>query len=241
MSPDEHEHIEELLAGYVVGALSAGDAGDVETLLAEHVPGCLTCRRLLDELRAAAGDLALAAEPAAAPDTLWPALRRELAADHRGAAPLRRGVPTWIGAVAGVAVLALAGVTAFLTQRVSDADQQRATAVNAIDLMADPASLVVPLRADSAGSDADLAYKPGESPCYLVVRDIPRPRRNHPYEVWVTIDGRPAKLVGTFLHRRPTTIVEIAIDLSGYDGIWIVEGRGDDDGPPAEPVMTATV
>ena len=57
----------------------------------------------------------------------------------------------------------------------------------------------------------------------------------------MTIDGEPARMVGTFLHRRSTTIVAIPIDLSGYDGIWIVEARENPSGAPREPVMTATV
>lgn len=242
MSPEDHERIEELIAGYALEALSGADAEAAETLLAEHVPGCLTCRRLLDDYRAAAGDLALAADPVDAPETVLPALRRAIEEDRdRGTGRIRRGVPAWVGAVAAVALLTMGGVTAVLTQRISDADEQRAAAENAITLMSDPASRVLPLRGAAAGTDADIAYKPGQSPCFLVVTDIPRPRRNHPYEVWVTVDGVPARLVGTFLHRRSTTILEIPIDLTGYDGIWIVEARENGGGPPADPVMTATV
>ncbi|MEX2457857.1 MAG: anti-sigma factor [Actinomycetota bacterium] len=242
MSPDDHEGIEELIAGYALEALSGADAEAAEALLAEHVPGCLRCRRLMEEYRAVAGDLALAVEPADAPETVLPALRRAIAEDRdRGAGRIRRGVPAWIGAAAAVALLTMGGVTAVLTQRIGDADQQRAAAENAITLMSDPATRVLSLRGAVAGSDADVAYKPGQSPCYLVVKDIPRPRRNHPYEVWVTVDGVPARLVGTFLHRRSTTIVEMPIDLTGYDGIWIVEARENPTGVPADPVMTATV
>ena len=170
MSPDDHERIEELIAGYALEALSGADAEAAEILLAEHVPGCLTCRRLMEDYRAVAGDLALAVEPADAPETVLPALRRAIEKDRdRGTGRTRRGVPVWIGAAAAVALLTMGGVTAVLTQRISDADQQRAAAENAITLMSDPASLVLPLRGAAAGSDADVAYKPGESTCYLVV------------------------------------------------------------------------
>ena len=43
----DHERIEELLAGYVLLALSGEDAIEADRLLSEHVPTCPMCRETL--------------------------------------------------------------------------------------------------------------------------------------------------------------------------------------------------
>ncbi|MDQ3210096.1 MAG: hypothetical protein M3Q20_02795, partial [Actinomycetota bacterium] len=75
---DEHEHIEELLAGYVLRSLSGADAAEADLLLSDHVPGCRRCKESLDDFERLSADLAFAAEPMAPPETLLPRLHREL-------------------------------------------------------------------------------------------------------------------------------------------------------------------
>ena len=63
---EDHDRIEELLAGHALGALGDEDLAEAERLLAEHVPTCPTCRAASGSFRETSADLALAA-PAAAP------------------------------------------------------------------------------------------------------------------------------------------------------------------------------
>ena len=60
---EDHERIDEILAGYVLLSLSGEDAAEADRILAEHVPSCGRCRATLNELQAVSGDLALAAAP----------------------------------------------------------------------------------------------------------------------------------------------------------------------------------
>ncbi|HWC32673.1 MAG TPA: anti-sigma factor, partial [Actinomycetota bacterium] len=57
----DHERVEELLAGYVLGGLDDEDAALASRAVLEHVPECERCRRSLEEYRLVAGDLGLAA------------------------------------------------------------------------------------------------------------------------------------------------------------------------------------
>jgi hypothetical protein len=240
VTPD-HDRIEELLAGYALDALSGEDAREAEALLTEHVPTCLICRGLLQDYREVVGDLALAADPVPAPDLLLASLRRELS-EADGLAARRRGLPSWMGAVAAAALLTLGGFTAFLSQRVSDADASRTNAVEAMRVMADPASHVVSMREEAATPGrASVVWKPGETTCYVIVDRIPRPSRRHEYQIWFTVDGEPVLLASTFLHRGTTSVVAIGIDMSRYDGVWIVQQREGDEEPPAAPILTAEV
>jgi hypothetical protein len=100
----EHDAIDELLAGYVLRALSGPDAVEADRLLAEHVPGCATCQDTLTAFQGIVGDLAVSVAPARVPDMLLPRLHTELE-------PRRtRRMPTWGGGrmVAAVAAVVVA-------------------------------------------------------------------------------------------------------------------------------------
>ena len=75
---EDHERIEELLAGYALLSLEGEDAAEADRLLSEHVPGCARCRRTLADFQTLSGDLALAAPPADPPETLLPRIHRAM-------------------------------------------------------------------------------------------------------------------------------------------------------------------
>ena len=100
---DDHDVIEELLAGYVLRGLSGTDAAEADRLLSEHVPDCTTCRDTLDDLQRLTADLGLAATPVAPPETLLPRLHRELEPQ----APRRRPMQLFAVAAGVVAVVGL--------------------------------------------------------------------------------------------------------------------------------------
>src|SRR5207247_8260206 len=73
---EDHDRIEEMLAGYVLLGLSGEDAVEADRLLSEHVPSCPRCRDAMAGFQAVAGDLALAVSPAQPPDLVLPRVRR---------------------------------------------------------------------------------------------------------------------------------------------------------------------
>jgi predicted anti-sigma-YlaC factor YlaD len=104
---EQHEAIEELLAGYVLRSLSGEDAARADRVLSDHVPGCPACRDTLSVFRGVTSDLALDAAPVTPPETLLPRLHREL-----GEPALRRRPAGAFAIAAGiVAVVGLAGLT----------------------------------------------------------------------------------------------------------------------------------
>ena len=238
MNEPGHERIEELLAAHALDALSPEDADAAEELLAEHVPTCLTCRRLVDDYRRVAADLALAAEPAEVPEAVLASIHRDAFAPDRS----RRSMPVWVGGVAAAALVALGGLSAFLLFRMSGVDAERAVAFEAMSVMADPSSSIVPLRDGTPDRHGNVVFRRGEWPCYLVVERLPRTNPRREYQIWVIRDGRPVELIERFVHRRRVTVVKLLVDVSRFDGVWIVESsREAPVATPASPMATADV
>ena len=82
-TPMSHSELEELAAGYVLGALEPDD----EHAFQRHLEGCPTCQATVRELEAVVGELAYSAPPADPPDTVWAGIRRQIKpeAARRGA------------------------------------------------------------------------------------------------------------------------------------------------------------
>ena len=90
---EDHERIDELLAGYVLLSSLGEDAAEADRILAEHVPSCGRCRATLNELQAVSGDLALAAAPVDPPETLPPRIHRAIDEVPLAGRTPRRGAP----------------------------------------------------------------------------------------------------------------------------------------------------
>ena len=69
---EDHEAIQELLAGYALRSLADQDAVEADQLLTHHVPACSDCRATMQAFGAVAADLSLDA-PAGAPPAPRPA------------------------------------------------------------------------------------------------------------------------------------------------------------------------
>ena len=79
-----HSELEELAAGYVLGALEPDD----EHAFQRHLEGCPTCQANVRELEAVVGELAYSAPPVDPPDTVWAGIRRQIKPEaRRGAVP----------------------------------------------------------------------------------------------------------------------------------------------------------
>jgi anti-sigma-K factor RskA/putative zinc finger protein len=84
-TPMSHSELEELAAGYVLGALEPDD----EHAFQRHLEDCPTCQATVRELEAVVGELAYSAPPVDPPDTVWAGIRRQIKpeAARRGAVP----------------------------------------------------------------------------------------------------------------------------------------------------------
>jgi anti-sigma-K factor RskA len=215
VTPD-HESIDELLAGYVLGSLSGADAASVDRLLSEHLPGCARCRETLDAFTGVAADLALDAQPIEPPETLLPSLRREL--EPPG---VRRRRPVAAAAVAAsvVAVVGLAGL-AIQGGRMNDQRTRTDTMAQALDMLSRPGSTLVPV------GPAQEISAPGVNTIYLFGHDIPPSPPGSVYRVWLVAGGAPTYW-GEFVPDAGQVILEIAIRPGAFDDLWItVEPEG---------------
>lgn len=218
---EDHERIEELLAGYALLGLSGEDAVEADRLLSDHVPSCPRCRDAVAGFQGVAGELALAAAPAAAPELLLPRIRRDVAR-----IPLSRRRRAPVAAVAGVvAVVSLAGLSASLGNRVSRAEAQRGQLLEVMQVLgqsgADPVGL------QSQGEPADglvQISRPGLERMYVFGRSVPAPAPGRAYQLWLGRDGTFVRVEGgMFVPDDGWVLLEVTIDPTRFDEIMITE------------------
>jgi len=232
---EEHDRIEELLAGYVLRSLSGEDAIRADRLLSEHVPSCPTCRRTLAELRELAGELGLAAGASSPPTPLLQGIRRRIDGVAR---PSR--LPRRVGALAlAASVVALAitsGLSVSLGSRAREAEAQRGTALEMLSLMGLPGTEPVDL--DPQGGTPDRARfvqvsAPQVRRIYLAARECPDPAPGHAYQLWLGSGGTFVPIGEMFRPVDGVVLLTLTLDVSRYDEIWITEEPVGD--PPPSP------
>jgi Anti-sigma-K factor rskA len=233
---DDHERIEELLAGYALLSLSDEDAAEADRLLAEHVPTCLPCRQSLAEYRTVAGDLALAADPVDPPEALLARIRAGM-----DGVPLSRrraaGRGSWLALAAGVVALAAMGGFSFLAMgRASQAEDDRTLALELVSLMRSPG--VDPVRVEPEGmapmsSGFVGVAAPDVRKLYLVADVCPDPAPGHAYQLWLGEDGAFRPVGPMFVPEGGSVLIELTVDVGHYDEVWITEE--DAGSPPTSP------
>lgn len=214
---DGHDTIDELLAGYVLRSLSGEDAARADRLLAEHVPGCADCRMTLDAFGSVAADLALDAPVVEPPETLLPALHRELEprTSRRGWNPAR------VGAVAAgfVLVVGLGGLA--LTQFGGGTGSGGTLPQGDVQ-----AALDVAMRTDATKvnlGEASEVSAPGLEAFYLLGTHVPQPGPGQVYRLW-TVSGDRATFVGDFLpDANGLVVIRVELDPSSFDRVLVTE------------------
>jgi len=241
LTPGQHQAIDELLAAHVLRSLDGEDEREAERLLAEHVPGCDRCRRVLAEFQALADDLALAVPPADPPELLLPRLREELNPDipasagsssNRWRSP-RRGVGSWLTAAAAIALLGLTAWNAVLNNRLGDATDRQADLARVTRLMAQPDAKKIPLQGTTAPSTVLLGYR--EAEVALFGTDVRSPAPGSVYRLWLG-DRQSYRHVGDFTPEDGLVIVLLEFDPQRFDRILVTEETSDQPGPvPSGP------
>jgi len=234
--PDgDHEAIDQLLAAHVLRSLDGEDEREAERLLADHVPGCHRCRRILAEFQSLADELALAVSPADPPRLLLPRLREELRPGVPVGRPaLRRGVGSWLTAAAAIALIGLTAWNAVLNNRLGDATDRQADLARVTRLMAQPDAKKVPLQGNRAPSTVLLGYR--EAEVALFGTDVRPPAPGSVYRLWLG-DRESFRHVVDFTPEDGLVIVLLEFDPRQFDRILVTEESTDDPGSaPAGPL-----
>lgn len=219
----DHDHIDELLAGYVLQALDGDDAREADRLLTEHVPTCLVCRATLADFQSLTGDLAFAVAPVSPPDLAWPQIERSM-----GDKPVRAKRRWAFTAVAAsvVAIFGLVGVSVVLSGRMNDAQDNQQQLTNMFkDMLGDDGARMVSLKNPSTQEPTMfVSYLPGQAATRFVGVNVPQP--DYPgdvYRVWLVHQGIVTP-VGDFIPDEDGIVmIEIPADLSDYDQVTITE------------------
>lgn len=207
---DDHDAIEELLAGYVLRALAGPDAERADRLLSDHVPECGDCRRTLDDFQVISAEIGFATDPIAPPEMLLPRLHRELEAH----APRRRPMQMFAVAAGVAAVVGLAGLTVSQNIRANNADGRADALANAVQLAARPDARMV-----DVGPVQEISA-PGEEHVVVMGEGVPAPPAGSVYRVWL-VSGDTPTFVGDFEPEGGRVFLDIPFDPSRYDDLWI--------------------
>jgi anti-sigma-K factor RskA len=200
-TPLSHSELEELAAGYVLGALEPDD----EHVFLQHLGGCAICEANVRELEAVTGELAYAIPPVDPPETLWAGIRRQVrpeaarrraipAAPGAGADGRRRLLPGLAAAAAVVLVVALSLWNLSLRDQNAVYRARVAALERATQLANDPNANLISL-GNPAGSTAAQATVIASSPQdrgVLLVEDLPPLQRGRVYELWGVPGGKIA-------------------------------------------------
>ncbi len=223
---EDHERIEELLAGYALLSLEGEDAAQADRLLSEHVPGCARCRRTLADFQALSGDLALATPPADPPETMLPRIHRaidEVPLEGRGP---RRGALVAVAASA-VALVAMGGLSLVLGNRLNEAQTRAGTALEILSAMQSSGSQpvnVAPQGQTPPESGLVEVSVPEIRTLYVASTDCPEPGPGHAYQLWLGSGGEWVRVGRMFWPEDGVVLLELQdVDVSRYDAIWISE------------------
>jgi len=229
----DHEATEALLAGYVLGSLSGGDAVEVDRLLTEHVPECGDCRATLDAFQGLTGELGMVARPLTPPETLLPRLQRSLDGSRR------RGLPAWsptrLVAAAAAAVLAVGVVGLAVTRSGGGAEQllSQADLVQVRTIASRADATVTPV------GPASEVVAPGLEELYLMGTDVPAAEVGFTYRLWA-VNSEGATWIGDFVPVSGTVVLRIEVDPSTVDRLLVtLEPSGSEPGEPGEAAWAA--
>jgi hypothetical protein len=232
---EDHERIEELLAGYALLSLSGEDAAEADRILTDHVPSCPTCRRTLSSFQDLSGEVALAADPTSPPDLVLTRIHRGIDEVPLAGGPSRRGAFVALAASV-VALVAMGGLSFTMATRASQAEDQRSLAIELVSLMRSPG--VSPVDVDpqpGTPSSADFLGVPAPDVrrFYLYADVCPEPRSGYAYQLWLGEDGSFAPFGRMFVPSGGSVLIGLTVDVARYDEIRITEEVAGS--PPATP------
>lgn len=225
MTTRDSEHVDELIGGYLLGALEVGEPA----LVAEHLAACEECTRLYLETRELISALPdqldeLAPRPHVKA-ALLDAARRSLSEGGAGVTMLneerarRSAFAQWapMSAAAAAVIAIVVGLAAWgivLDRRLDDRDAQLATAQDALGAVA-TSSRVLTMEGTDAAPDvqAALIVPADEDGVYVLANNVPQPADGTGYHLWLFEGDEP--VAGGVL--SPDDEGNVAVRIPGVD------------------------
>jgi anti-sigma-K factor RskA len=238
----DHGQLEEAVAGYALGVLDDAERREVEGVLLDHLPGCVSCSRMLADFREVAGDLALAAGSRSVPDAIEQRLMERIGAEKPPAQAVVPARPRWWArAAVAAAVVAIGSLGAWnlhLGSEVSDARADTVAVARALTLVGSPDAVTVRLGGGAPGTLL-FAHRPGEA--VLVARDVETPPDGYVLQLWLMRDGTPVS-AGVFRPENGLAVLDLGTGADGYDAVAVtIERAPRAQRPTREPIFSATL
>lgn len=224
-------HIEDLLGAYALDAVEPDEREDVE----RHLADCPKCAHEVEEHREVAAILSSGAHDA--PDGVWAAIEQGIAPPEN-VIPLRppQRVPTWLMAVASVAVFALVGAVFLQSTRVEQLSEQVAAEQQQLDelsvliaqdplaaaveaALAAPGSTIITLEAtDANGAGNVRIVLTADGTGFVLDESLPVLDDGQTYQLWAVTDGR---VISAGLFGADVKNGAFRVDLEGLTALAI--------------------
>jgi anti-sigma-K factor RskA len=243
----EHEHVDDLIEGYALGALEPSE----RNLVDQHRPVCPPCDKQVRSAEDTAHMLGFLATPVAPPSYCKSKLLEKIEREDFLRRPTRRSrVPSSLTAWTTVAALTLFMMTGAwsmsLQRQLSRMSGEMTRARNEIAALQDTLAEVQAIRplkgeGQSQYVAGNTFMKPGSKKALVVIRDLPPLQPGQTYQLWVAREGLQEPLV-TFnpLPSDHTTQVEITPSepMDSYKWIMVtVEHAGGGKQPSTQRVL----
>lgn len=187
-----HAELEQLAAGYVLGALEPDD----EQAFARHLSGCQLCQAEVDQLEGVVGDLAYAVDQVEPPRALRTAIRREvgLTGRRRGLLAvrppdLRAFLPRTAMAFALVLILVLGFWNFSLRNQVAFNLERQERLEEALQIAAAPSERVELAATGGGRAHATLLVRTDTGEAALFVAGLPDLPRDRVWQFWTLPPG----------------------------------------------------
>jgi anti-sigma factor RsiW len=242
------DHISELVAPYVLGALEPDEVEQVEL----HLDHCPMCRELVESERTVVRALPWLAEPRPVPlrarKQLLARAQDDIAQEKRSRWKilLPSGRSGWIAASMAAVLAVVFAVNNFQMQgemQKRDLEESEARASIA-EIVKSPRGWTTNLVSNTPGAGGGIIVDPTTNAAIMVVDGLDQPQADHSYAVWM-VSGDEYVHVGNLAvddEGRGQLRITAQGTLTNYDGLMITEERDEVmvAGPSGDEIMAAT-
>lgn len=252
------EHLEELLAGYVLGNLSPEEAEELRQLLTEHPELVQEVARLQEVLEAI---------PYALPDVAPPehirsailtaASANSVAASNPGASQhpsssarkgLKRSLSRWswvLGSAAALLALTVSLDNYRIRQQMTTLEAQVAKQKDVIAMLQQPDTQLVSLKgmAQASAASGSIVVTPGEPKAVLILQNLPVLPKGQFYQLWTVVDDEKIPWEQFSTNQKGTVFIKLSLPANSQVTrlVVTVEASPTQENPVGPMVMTGTL